>query len=187
MPTQSSQLREWRDALTAMRSRVAQTVLPLTPAERSKAPASGAWTVDQVLEHLAITNALYAASMKAAIASQAGSAPSSGGEWKPTWIGGMLRNAVAPSAQRKLKSPKRSKPGPKPSPLVLERFVEGLDELTALAEQAEAVDLRRVRFASPLLGIIKLNLGDGFAICAAHVERHANQIARTIAANKAAA
>ena len=185
MPASSSQLREWRDALAALRTRVAQTVLPLTPAVRSRTPASGGWSVDQIIEHLAITNALYAASMRSAMASAHG-ASSGNGEWTPSWIGGMLRNSVAPSAQRKLKSPRRSKPGPQPSPLVLERFVEGIDELVALAEQAEALDLKRVRFASPLLGIIRLNLGDGFAICVAHVERHANQIARTIAANKAA-
>jgi hypothetical protein len=96
----------------------------------------------------------------------------------------MLRNAVDPSARRKLSAPKRIVPGPAVSAGVLQRFVASLDELDVLLQQSEAFDLRRVRFTSPLARFLRLNLGDGFAICAAHVARHTDQVERTIASNR---
>lgn len=187
-----SHVAEWRASLVATRARATALVAPLTPAERSRPPAPGAWTVDQILEHLTVANALYAASMKEALAGHARTgharaAASTPAAWKPTWLGRLLRNSVDPSSTRKLPAPKRIVPGPMVGGGVLERFVGSVDDLVALLDQSEGADLRRLRFTSPLSRFVRLNLGDGFAVCAAHVARHTNQIERTIARNKGAA
>jgi hypothetical protein len=181
----STHLTEWRTSLASTRARALSLVTPLTPAERSTSPAPGAWSVDQVLEHLAVANALYVGSMRAALAAQGNGGAA--GEWKPTFLGRLLRNSVDPSSQRKLPAPRRIVPGPTVQPGVLERFVASVDDLEALLQQAKGRDLRRIRFMSPLARFLRLNLGDGFAICAAHVARHTNQIERTIARNAGAA
>ena len=184
MPVVSPHLQQWRDALAGTRSRAASLVLPLTSAHRARSPAAGAWSVDRILEHMAAANALYAASMKKALAAHPVRASHDAGEWKPTWLGRLLRTAVDPQSQRKLPAPRRIVPGPTVHAGVLERFVSGIDDLTGLMEMAAGADLRRVRFASPLARLIKLNLGDGFAICVAHTARHTDQIARTIVQTK---
>jgi hypothetical protein len=174
---------EWRASLASTRARALSLVTPLSAAERTQAPAPGAWSVDQILEHLAVANALHATSMTEAMTSY-GRHDASADAWKPTWLGRMLRNAVDPSARRKLSAPKRIVPGPAVSAGVLQRFVASLDELDVLLQTSEAFDLRRVRFTSPLARFLGLNLGDGFAICVAHVARHTDQIERTIARNR---
>ena len=185
MPPRSPHVTEWHRSLASTRARALSLVDPLTPAERGASPAPGAWSVDQILEHLAVSNALYVQSMRVALAAHAKGG--SAGEWKPTWLGRLLRNSVDPSSQRKLPAPKRIVPGPTVQPGVLERFVSSVDDLDALLEQSEDLDLRRVRFMSPLARFLRLNLGDGFAICVAHIARHTNQIERTIARNRGAA
>jgi hypothetical protein len=187
MATRATNLTEWRASLASTRARATTLVEPLSAADREKAPAHGAWSVDQILEHLATTNTLYAASMKGALASYDRSVAPPPSDWKPTWIGRMLRNAVDPQSQRKLPAPQRVVPGPTVHSGVLERFVGSVDELSALLDASEGLDLRRVRFRSPLLRFLRLNLGDGFAICVAHTARHANQIERTIARLRGAA
>lgn len=183
MPSQHDELlARWRGELEALRTRVEALVAPLTPLERRQTPAPRAWNVDQVLEHLTIANGLYAAAMAAALDS--GAASTSGADaaapWKPTMVGKLLRRAVDPRSARRTRSPRRSRPGPDVRSDVLARFTAGLTQLDGLMARAAGTDLNAVRFASPLAAIVRLNLGDGFAICTAHTARHTAQIERTI-------
>ena len=100
-------------------------------------------------------------------------------------MGKLLRRAVDPKSARRIRSPRRSRPGPDVRSDVLARFSAGLTTLDGLMTRAAGADLNAVRFASPLASIVRLNLGDGFAICTAHTARHTAQIERTIDAVRA--
>ena len=171
---------DWLAALTLLRDQTHDLVTSLTQMDRARTPAAGAWSVDQILEHLAISNQLYVVVMQRALTMQANRVTSRHPVWKPTLIGGLLRRAVDPAAPRKLRSAKRLRPGPTVRAHVLSRFTESVDGLRRLMQDADGVDLRAVRFPSPFASIIHLNLGDGFAICVAHTARHIKQIERTI-------
>ncbi len=173
-------LADWQIALTSLRDQTRALVDPLTQVDRARTPAAGAWSVDQILEHLSIANRLYVVVMQRALTVQANRATSRHPAWKPTMIGSLLRRAVDPSAQRKLPAPRRARPGPTVRAHVLTRFTDGVDDLRQLMQDADGVDLRAVRFPSPFASILRLNLGDGFAICVAHTARHVKQIERTI-------
>lgn len=171
---------EWQAALTSLRDHTHALIEPLTQVDRARTPAAGAWSVDQILEHIAISNQLYVVVMQRALTVQANRATSTHPAWKHTLLGGLLRRAVDPSSQRKLRSPRRSRPGPTVRAQVLPRFTESVDGLRQLMQDADGVDLRAVRFPSPFAALLRLNLGDGFAICVAHTARHIRQIERTI-------
>ena len=173
-------LADWQSELTALRDRTHDLVSPLTQVDRARTPAPGAWSVDQILEHLAISNGLYAVVMQPALTVHANRATSGHPVWKPTVLGRLLRRAVDPSARRKLPSPRRARPGPTVRAQVLTRFIESVDGLRQLMQDADGVNLRAVRFPSPFTPLVRLNLGDGFAICVAHTARHLGQIMRTI-------
>ena len=50
--------------------------------------------------------------------------------------------------------------------------------IAALLDRASALDLNRVRIASPILKIIRLNLGDCFEVNIQHATRHLDQVER---------
>ncbi|MES2523648.1 MAG: DinB family protein [Gemmatimonadota bacterium] len=170
---------EWSAALAGIRARAGRLVAPLSPAERQRTPRAEAWSVDQILEHLVISNNGYAESMARAIdaaATRGGSAKA----WKPTFVGRILRQSVDPSSTRRLRSPKKSRPWPAIAPGVLDRFIGSVDALEQLLHRSREAGAASQRFSSPLAPIIRLNVGDGFAVCVAHARRHLLQIERTI-------
>ena len=173
-------LLDWRSSLGSLRERTLSLVTPLTQVERARTPAAGAWSVDMILEHVAITNALYATVMQRALTVQANRVTSQHPAWKPTLFGRMLRRSVDPSSTRKLPSPRRSRPGPTVGSQVLPRYTQAIEDLCTLMTGADGVDLRAVRFPSPFASMVRLNLGDGFTICVAHTARHLGQIERTV-------
>lgn len=175
-----SLLLDWRSTLGSLRDQTIALVTPLSQVERAHTPAAGAWSVDQILEHVAISNGLYLTVMQRALTVQANRVSSPHAAWKPTLLGRMLRKSVDPSSTRRVPSPRKSRPGPTVGSQVLPRYSQAIDDLCTLVTGADGVDLRAVRFPSPFTSLVRLNLGDGFAICAAHTARHVGQIERTI-------
>lgn len=185
------QLADWHTRLMDIHDRSIALVQPLSAGARTRAPSDGAWSVDQVLEHLAIANELYALVMQRALTVQATRATASHRAWKPTFVGGLLRRALEPTSARRLRSPQRARPvatttmkttAQSGAPL-LARYSDSVTSLASLMNDADGVDLRAVRFPSPFASFLRLNLGDGFIVCVTHMARHLQQIERTIKAN----
>lgn len=180
---------DWSGALAAVRIRAQALIASLDAAQRGRAPRRDAWSVDQVLEHLVISNSVYATSMARAIdgSASAGVPSRNGTRWKPTLIGRLLRKAVDPSSTRRLRSPRRARPGPTVAPGALERFIGSIERLEQLIDRARDARAANARYPSPLAALIRLNVGDGFAVCVAHSRRHLLQVERTISAVRGAA
>jgi hypothetical protein len=156
-------------------------VSPLTPEQRSRPSESGGWSVDQVLEHLVISNASYLTRMRRLVDRhqddpvRPGTPP-----WEPTFVGRLLVRSLDPSSVRRLPAPKVSRPSAVVRPGVLERFIDGMREAMSLAQRAESLDLNALRMSSPFARVLKLNLGDAFAIIVVHARRHLRQIENLI-------
>ena len=61
---------------------------------------------------------------------------------------------------------------------VFAEFLGTLERWDALMHEADGADLRTM-LSSPLLGLIRMNLGEAFEIGIVHTERHLGQIERT--------
>jgi hypothetical protein len=61
---------------------------------------------------------------------------------------------------------------------VLDEFRARLRDTALLLERARRLEWNRIRLASPISRLVRLNLGDCFAINAAHARRHLGQIER---------
>ncbi|HYW31448.1 MAG TPA: DinB family protein [Gemmatimonas sp.] len=180
---------DWGSGFAAIHARAQSLISPLGADELTRAPRHDAWSVEQILEHLTISNSAYAASMTRAIdgsAHSSRSVSSSSKPWKPTLVGRLLRRSMDPSSTRKLPAPGRSRPGRSVAPGSLDRFVASNEQLARLLERAQVAHAANERFASPLAALIRLNVGDGFTICVAHSQRHLQQIERTISAVRSA-
>jgi hypothetical protein len=140
-------------------------------------PPAGGWGVGDCLEHLVASGGQYLGAMRPAFerARAGGGEPVHGG-WRPTLAGRLLIHGV--NSPRKLPSPRRFRPPPAPRPEVLAAFLDVQAALRELMTAADGLDLRRVRFASPVTPLARLNLGDAVQILQDHARRHLTQALR---------
>jgi len=61
---------------------------------------------------------------------------------------------------------------------VLEEFLARQEDVGRLIAEAGTMDWRRVRMSSPVVPLLRMNLGDALTILVVHAERHAGQIER---------
>ncbi|MEE2992138.1 MAG: hypothetical protein VX603_03075 [Gemmatimonadota bacterium] len=77
----------------------------------------------------------------------------------------------------KLKAQKKFQPI-KPCDAIIEQFVQQQEKPASLISEADGLDLRRIKFGSPVSSLLRFSSGDCFAILAMHQERHLKQMNR---------
>ena len=165
--------------------RIEELTADLSTAQLEWRPRPRAWSTAQVLEHLALAAGLYLQRMRNALDHRRGRigarrpAP-----WRPTLWGRVLLWAIDPGGAPWVPVPRAFAPGPMPRPTVRADFRRTQEELLELLARADGLDLNRVRLGSPVSGLIRLNLGDCFALLVTHAERHAGQLQRIRAAGR---
>jgi hypothetical protein len=164
-----------RAELGATDARLQALVSALGPRALGWKPPSGGWSIGQVLEHLVVSADADLGPMRR-VMEQARAAPGADPLWRASLMGGFLARALR--APRKLPAPRRWVPSPTPRPQVLDTFRARLRDTAALLERARPLEWNRVRLASPVTRLVRLNLGDCFAVTIAHAHRHVGQIER---------
>jgi hypothetical protein len=140
-------------------------------------PPGGGWSIGQVLEHLIVAADSYLTPMRRLIVDRVGARGDEADPlWQPSVMGGFLTKALR--APRKLPAPRAYVPALVARPNALEEFRDRQRDTALLLERARALEWRRVRLTSPISRLIRLNLGDCFAITVAHARRHVGQIER---------
>jgi hypothetical protein len=154
------------DALTA----------PLTDDQFEWQPPQGGWSVAQCLEHLNTYARQYLSKLDDAIADAISRGLYAEGPFTYNWIGRAVVRLNEPPPLLHFKSQARYKPGPRRARQeVLAAFrayqVQYIDRL----HQANGLDLARARVSSPTTSWLRLPLGSGFLLLAAHERRHLHQ------------
>ena len=129
------------------------------------------WSIGQCLEHLAVTNEVYAVTIaEAVIDCPVGRAD----EITPGWFGRwFIRSFIDPATQKiKGKAPKKIVPITTVDAGILKRFLETNQITRSLVQRASNVDVNRVRFKNPFIGVIRFTVGTGLEIIAKHERRH---------------
>ena len=164
-----------RAELVATDARLQALVGALGPRALAWKPPTGGWSIGQVLEHLVVSADDYLGPMRRVL-EQARAAPGADPVWRASLMGGFLARALR--GPRKLPAPRSWVPSPTPRPEVLDTFRARLRDTAALLERARPLEWNRVRLSSPITRLVRLNLGDCFAVTIAHAHRHAGQIER---------
>lgn len=165
-----------RDA-AANATRLRELGASLDEARLHRRPARGGWSVAEVYEHLNIADESYLARIRDLVARpDAPRSPAGSVAWSPSFAGGILANGLR--GERRLPAPKIYRPGPAPRPNVVGEYLGRLDELSRLLAAAAPLEWRRARTSSPVVGLIRMNLGDCFTILVVHAARHIRQIER---------
>ena len=147
----------------------------VAPAAFDWVPATGGWSVGQVFEHLCVADDDYLRVLRPLVAKlPSRPSPRSGLTWRPSLVGGFLaRSMVSP---RKLPAPKIWKPAPAPRANVVDEFLARQKEIVQLIERSAGHEWNRMRLASPVSPLIRMNAGDAFTVIVRHTQRHFRQI-----------
>lgn len=137
-------------------------------------PSPDRWSVAQCLVHLNISAELYAERIESAVHRGSREGMFASGPFHYGPLARWMLRAVAPGNPRKYKTPSRFNP---PEAIygvrdVLRAFHEAGTRWEHLLNNANGLDLERIRVRSPAVPLIKLSLGAAFEIQAAHERRH---------------
>jgi hypothetical protein len=125
------------------------------------------------MEHMVITNRYYFPAMRASM----NGAPKASGETvvRFSLIGKLIRRMAGPGGNAP--APRMLHPGDITfSDEMLETWLAQQEELIALLEEVNGLDLSRMSVRNPFFGPIRMNLADSIEIMTAHTERHVGQM-----------
>lgn len=178
--TEAPELAQHRRTLEEIRAESARLVDGLSAAQLDWRPNPKVWSIGQVASHLRTTNRLYVEPMRKAITFARARGATDQAPYRPSLFGGFLVRSM--QAVRKVPAPAVFRPAAATPTVDWSAEVAGYyatqDELARLLDEAAGVNLNRARFSSPVSRIIRMNLGDAFALWLAHDRRHLGQIAR---------
>ena len=144
-------------------------------------PVAGrSWSIWQCIEHLSLTNRVYAQALSKGLAdARASERTATGQEIKPGWFGRWFLSKIEPPVGLGVKT----KPGATPAEKgdlegALGRFVESHKALREIVESWDSIDLNRVRYPNPFIPVVKFTVGTGLLIANAHDRRHLWQAQR---------
>jgi hypothetical protein len=155
---------------------------PLIDEQFNWRPPSGAWTVAQCIDHLNVTARVYLPKLDEGIAEAIRRGLYGEGPFRYNLLARLFVRSQEPTTTMKFKATKVLLPAParrKQETLAAFRAyqVQFIDRL----RQANGLDLARARVKSPVLDLLRMPLGSGFALMEAHERRHLQQARRVIA------
>lgn len=166
------------DELDAADARARRLLGGLTREQLNWKPSPRVWSVGQCLEHLCLSNEVYVAPMREALAE----APTVRVDeitpgWAARWF---IRRYIEPATQKKpARAPRKASPVASALDLSIgERFTASNDAMRAVMVRALEIDVNRVRFTNPFVPVIRFTIGTGLLIIARHNHRHLGQAER---------
>jgi uncharacterized damage-inducible protein DinB len=167
------QVDEYRQQFERLAARADALVTPLTEEQFLWQPSPTAWSIAQCIEHLNITARMYLPRLDEGIAEAIRRGLYGEGPFTLGPVGGFFVRTMEPPAKLKLKAPASFQPGPRRGRSeIMAAFRAYQVQFVDRLRQSNGLDLRRARVHSPAMRWVKMSLGSGFALMAAHERRH---------------
>lgn len=138
-------------------------------------PATGGWSVGELLEHLVTSWDAYAVEIRRAL-DRSDLPRGNPAQWSPGFAGGFLLRSMLTS--RRMPAPKVFRPVHEPRAETLDAFLRTTRELRELIGRAQGLDWNAIHVRSPVSGLIRVRLGAALALQVLHAERHLGQAER---------
>jgi hypothetical protein len=153
----------------------------LSDAQANWQPCEDAWSIAQCLDHLGRANRLYAAALHKAVKEAGVPKTLRPGPIQPGWFSRFFIRTLEPPAKRKLQAPKKIVPVSQISIReALEAFLRSQEAVRTVIRDGAGLDLNRIRFPNPFIGFLRLTVGAGLLVVAAHDRRHLWQAQRVL-------
>ena len=131
------------------------------------------WSIAQCLDHLGVMNLVYGTAIRGGIEAARRRGSTRRAPAKPGYIGGKFVQSMEPPVTRRLRTPRKGKPGPaKERGVILEGYRAGHDLTRQLIADAATIDANGSRFKNPFLPLVRFSIATGLFVIAAHDRRH---------------
>lgn len=153
---------------------VEEIVASRSPEELLRRPDPVKWSVAGHVAHMCLVNESYLTAIEERIRSaRASGAVGRDGPYRHPRFASWFARSMEPPPKRRIKTLKSMVPDPViDSDDVVDRFRSTQRRLVDALERSRGLDLGRVRFGSPFVGLVRLSLGTGLALLLAHNRRH---------------
>jgi hypothetical protein len=160
-----------------------QLVSGLSDAQLNWQPGPGAWSVAQCLAHLGQMNSVLTAALRTAVRQADKNSVMPRQPIQPGWFGRWFIKQMEAPPRRKMKTPRQGIPeAHKSGEEILRAFIAAHDELRSLIHEARDLDLNRIRFHNPFIGLLRYTVGTALLVIGAHDRRHLWQARQVCAA-----
>jgi hypothetical protein len=165
-------------AMRPLEAEIRQLSVGLTDEQLHWAAEPGRWSIAQCLEHLVVTAQRYHPRLSAAIDEHHPATAGATG-YRRTLLGARLVGGMRDtSGRRRFRAPRIFQPTSRPAPGAPERLLSTHRELRELLTRAAGLDLVRVKVRSPVVPLLRLNLGEALELQVVHIARHLAQARR---------
>jgi len=156
-------------------------VAPLSDLQFAWQPSADTWSVAQCIEHLNVTARVYLPKLDEAIADAIRRGLYGSGPFHYSLLGRWFTRLQEPPPRFKLRAPNAfTPPAPRTRAEIMAAFKAYQVQYVDRLRQANGLDLARARVSSPASRWLRMSLGSGFAVMAAHERRHLWQAAQVI-------
>ena len=166
--------------LEAVRRDAAALAEGLSDAQLAWRPGPGRWSAGQVVSHLRTVNTRYLESIDRSLAQARARGRTGFDAYRPGLVGGFLTRQMEPPVTRRFPSPAVFLPaaddGSGDWRAELAGYLATHDALDERLHHAAGISLVKARVASPASRLLRINLGDAFALLLAHERRHLWQL-----------
>lgn len=170
------------DRLDECMATVENDFKPLSDQQLNWKPSAKAWSVNQCLDHLNITNEGYIKVLKGLSSQYGSNIPASTKPYKTSFMGKIMLWMVNPAAKNKMSTPKTMAPTQGNLPrTTLDQFIANQQAAKQLVTHFSQADLNKIKIKSPFASIFTLTLGDVFETISQHSQRHIKQAQRVVA------
>jgi len=167
------ELAELHRQFAALKADACELVNGLSESQFNWRPDPRSWSMAECLLHLNIVGDRYVHVLEKTLAAARARALVGQGPFGCGWLGKWLLANTEPPPKRKFKAPRSFTPAyGQPITAVLPTFLHLQEQLALQLEQANGLDLARVRVPAPAYEPVKLNLHVTFAWIASHERRH---------------
>jgi len=173
MSTLTPELAVLHRQFAAAKAEASELVNGLKESQFNWRPGPRSWSMAECLLHLNIVGDRYVHVLEKALAEARARGLVGQGPFGYGWLGKWILANTEPPPKRKFKAPRSFTPSyGQPITAVLPTFLHLQEQLALQLEQANGLDLARVKAPAPGLGPLKLNLHIAFAWIASHERRH---------------
>lgn len=138
-----------------------------------------AWSIAQCLDHLATANRVYGAAIATGVERARAERWQRRGPIATGIVGRWFIRSMEPPVKRRLQAPTKIRPASSLSRgEVMLAYHHAHAQIRSLIESCGDLDVNRATFVNPFLSWIKVRVGTGLRIIAAHDRRHLWQAAR---------
>ncbi len=131
------------------------------------------WSIAECLDHLRATGHAYLPTVDAAIADARSRGVTGRGPFRHGMLGNWFVRSMEPPVKTRFKAPATFRPASAHRVADLTDAFMGLqDAIIERLQRADGLHLARVRLTSPASRLVRLSLGQAFAVLAAHERRH---------------